>query len=286
MNATRNCNLPGERSTLKVQSGKRPYEIPGYVTVILLWLLVSSCSPSARSLPVSTCPPVESSFLVLVKEGSSVQRYGNTGLEKLLLDPASTIKPALALALLKDGFSPDTQILVKDPYIKGTPRKINLSEALLYSSNDYFIELTRKKGTSFFRNSLEALDYFPGKLPAQWPEKMEEIVHGGDMKTTPLHQFMFMERILNEELPKSTELLPLIEWPRTAMDRSSNPDLHLYGKTGAWNKTVWFVGGAKQEDKIRTVVIVTRGHWTLRKEAIATFYCSFDQDMPEHPLIP
>ncbi len=224
--------------------------------------------------------------MILIKDGDGIQQIGNVGLASKKLDPASTIKPALALALLQDGFNPEREILVKDKFIEGTPRRIALSEALLYSSNDYFRTVAREKGGEFFRNSLAEMAFFPEPLAANWPSRLDEIVHGGDERTTAMQQLRFVDRLLKEELPESARLLPLMEWPRAKSDGEAHPNLHLYGKTGAWDQTVWFVGGAKQGNQVRSVVIVTRGHWTRRKLAIHYFYCSFAQTLPVHPLIP
>ena len=286
IDASRTCKLPCLRSTLKAPLAAPGFRCHGFIVLILLFSLLAHCGRSSASIPASTCSEIDPDFLILIKDGDGIQQIGNVGLASKKLDPASTIKPALALALLQDGFDPEREILVKDKFIEGTPRRIALSEALLYSSNDYFRTVAREKGGEFFRNSLAEMAFFPEPLPASWPSALEEIVHGGDERTTAIQQLNFVERLLQGGIPESDRLLPLIEWPRTQSDREIHPDLHLYGKTGAWNQTVWFVGGAKQGKEVRSVVIVTRGHWTRRKQAIHYFYCSFAQKLPVHPLIP
>ena len=249
---------------------------------LFLWI---GCDSAAVAFPASQCGPLPEGFLVLEKDGDQVSRQGNLELENARLNPASTTKLALALILLADGFDSDTQLTISDPYIEGTPRSASLSEALLYSSNDYFISLARQRGIPFFRDRMDALGFLPDAEKESWPGELKAIVHAGEATTTPAHQLEFMDSILNLDKSGARELLPLIEWPRSSADRDLYPDLHLYGKTGAWDRTVWFVGGARQKDRLKIVVIVSRGHWTIRKQAIEHFYCRFGQQLPNHPLV-
>lgn len=287
IDASRICKLPGLRSTLKVQvRDRRPGHTVHYVLAVVICLFFSGCSGYSASIPASDCSGFERDFLVLVKDGSTIEKTGNLSLLHQELSPASTIKPAMALALLRDGFNPGRKITVNDKFIKGTPRAIDLSEALLFSSNDYFRTVAGEKEGPFFRNALGEMQFFPGALPDSWPEPLDEIVHGAGQKTTALHQLEFMDRMLRGELADSEKLIPLIEWPRTDADRARMPEFHIYGKTGAWDQTVWFVGGARHRGQVRSLVVVTKGHWTRRKQAIQYFYCTFAQQPPDHPLIP
>lgn len=232
----------------------------------------------------------ESDFLILeippaAESGSDPVVFGNTALKDQLLNPASTIKLALALSLIQNGYDPGRRILVNDPYIDGTPRRIDLSQALLYSSNDYFRSLAAETGAEGFRQSITDMRFYPEAPAPDWPGRIEDIVHGGGGKTTALHQLRFMERILKGQVQGAETLLSLIQWPRTEQDMERHEDLHLYGKTGSFDRTVWFLGGARMGDEVRTIVIVRRGHWKLRIQAIELFYCRMGQSVPDHPLI-
>ena len=95
-----------------------------------------------------------------------------------------------------------------------------------------------------------------------------------------------MERILRQEIAGSATLLEQIRWPRSPEDEKVRPDISLFGKTGAFDQTVWFVGGMRNSDSYRVIVVVRRGHYKTRREAIRLFYCRMGQALPEHPLIP
>ena len=247
----------------------------------------SVCAEKPAFPPALCKQPPDSEFLVLEQETDQPLRsYGKS--VPAQLNAASTVKLALALALLDDGYSPDTLIEVEDPHIPGTPRKINLSEALLYSSNDYFRSLARQKGLAFFRASVDRMGFYPQPLSSNWPGSIDAIAYGGNATTDPTSQLRFMIRILSREGGSEATLRPLIRWPMSPDDMDRYPALSLYGKTGAWNRTVWFVGGARIETQAgplwKAMVLVRRGHWKLRNQAIRNFYCRMGLELPDHPL--
>jgi len=259
-------------------------------TYALMACLLVHCQPAdARHLPEPSCRvDARSAFLVLDKFDyqNTFESMGNASLSGARLNAASTVKLALALALLQNGFDPLTRISVRDPHVPMAPGPINLSQALLYSSNDYFRRLAKSRGLDFFRSSVDEQAFYPESLPSDWPGEVDAIIHGGASKTMPLNQLLYMESLLAGEHKGGAQLLSLVRWPMTVADRKKWPGLEIYGKTGAWDRTVWFLGGARMGQRFRSIVIVRRGHWKTRREAIRIFYCRMGLELPNHALIP
>ncbi|MCB1137375.1 MAG: hypothetical protein KDK23_01415 [Leptospiraceae bacterium] len=280
----------------KEPGGPKKQLLSGFFALVVLLLAGEACARDP-DLPAAQCDAEKyPEFLILEREGTisersslPIRQLGRLEMKEQSLDPASTFKLALALVLLQDGFDPTTAIKVTDPYIKDTPRRIDLSEALLFSSNDYFRLLAREKGSDYFRRGVDQLNYYPSTIAADWleaPSDAEDIVHGGNQRITPARQLLFIERILRNEVPKSDILLQQVRWPRSPQDEKARPDLSLFGKTGAFDRTVWFVGGMRNAHSYRAIVVVRRGHYKTRREAIRLFYCRMGQELPDHPLIP
>lgn len=197
---------------------------------------------------------------------------GNVQLARARVSPASTFKVIIGWAGIDQGLvTAASELEVGDRHIEGTPRKINLHQAMVWSSNDYFIELARMIGKEKLTGYVRRSGMFPDEVPDDWlGEAWRPVIKGGELQTTPMHNHLFMRRLVFGKLigNKDTlkELEKVMEWP------NDHPMTRLYGKTGVWGGAVWFNGfGTKQlNTKVRTVFV--RGGIEQRNRAIQTFY--------------
>ena len=143
--------------------------------------------------------------------------------------PASTIKIPIAWAGLDSSvISPETKIFCKDRFVPGAPRELDLHEALLYSSNDYFLEVARRLGQKRLEGYLKEAGLADSESLKTWLKKgFGEVVHGGDLKVSPNVQHQFIRKIQHRELVCGPEVLDrlekALEWP------SQNPGISPLG---------------------------------------------------------
>ena len=97
---------------------------------------------------VSLTAAVEAPWVLLRSVPSGpVAVEGDASLLDQAFPPASNFKIVLAAVALEEGvIRPATRKQVSDAYIPDTPRRLDLTEALYFSSNDYFAALGRELG--------------------------------------------------------------------------------------------------------------------------------------------
>lgn len=225
----------------------------------------------------------ESEVKILSKQNGPVQITGDKKLARTLLSPASTFKVPLAiLALKKQIITPSSSFLIEDSYITKIPRYANLRESMFRSSNDYFIKvyglLGKKEVIKFLKNS--GPQYTNLKSLPESANK--DAAHGGDIKITPLKQHIWMQRLASGNITGSSRLqnqiLETLNWPSPA-------HCNLYGKTGSWDRTLWFTGFGRcsEHGPYQVVTIVRRQYYTKerRMAVISEFYKSFGLNPPE-----
>jgi beta-lactamase class D len=220
-------------------------------------------------------------LILETERGGSMQMI--SGDEKMLestFTPASTFKIVLAWSGLEAGVvSPETVHRCNDAHVPRTPRDVPLHEAMLYSSNDYFVWLAEKIGADQLRRYVEKSRFFNEPLPKIWPgADKRSVVRGGDLKVTPQQQHHFIQQVMNGKLASSEEiqkkLKQCLEWP------TSNSEVRLYGKTGSYGNVVWFNGFGESSNgtKAVTVIIVEKG--ARRDQAVASFYSRWKMSPP------
>jgi beta-lactamase class D len=225
-------------------------------------------------------------FLVLESyEDQGVPRFvaGDVKLARTVCSPASTFKVVIAWAGLETGtVTADTKWEVGDQHIKGTPRELNLRQAMYFSSNDYFITLAQKIGKEKLTEYVRKSGLFKGEISDDWlGEEWRPVIKGGNLDTTPMLNHLFMRKIafgnLTENQEVGRELIKALEWP------NNHPMVQLYGKTGVWGGAVWFNGfGIKQLNRrVRTVFM--QGGIEKRNTAIMLFYRGWD--LPWSPAL-
>ncbi|MEM1158173.1 MAG: penicillin-binding transpeptidase domain-containing protein [Verrucomicrobiota bacterium] len=238
--------------------------------------MILSC-PILLAVPFATAE--DKDFLVLESyTDKGVPKFvdGDVKLARLECSPASTFKVVIAWAGLETGtVTLDTKIEVGDRHIKGTPRELNLRQALYYSSNDFFITLAQKIGKAELTQYVERSGMFRGEIPADWlGDEWRPVIKGGELLTTPMQNHLFMRRVafsqLTENRQAGKDLIRALNWP------TSHPMIQLYGKTGVWGGAVWYNGfGIKQRHRrVRTVFM--QGNIERRIPAIMTFYRGWD----------
>lgn len=224
-----------------------------------------------------TRPPSAGASNLLVLESAAdtgIPRVarGDAKLARERCSAASTFKVLIAWAALESGAAtPATRFEVGDKHIPGTPRSLDLRQALYFSSNDYFVKLAPLIGREVLTDFVLRSQLYPDGVPDDWlGEEWRPIIKGGDLKTTPMQNHLFMRHIafgsITENASVLRDLHAVMAWP------SDHPMIRLYGKTGVWGGAVWFNGfGVKQRNK-RVITVYMRGSVERRPEAIAHFY--------------
>ncbi len=235
------------------------------------FLLATATTPSLMS--------AEEGYLVLESYADEgVPRFvaGDVKLARLSCSPASTFKIVIAWAGLETGQATlDTTFEVGDKHVPGSPRKLNLRQALYFSSNDYFIMLAQKIGKEQLTEYVKKSGMFRGEIPEDWlGDEWRPVIKGGNLDTTPMQNHLFMRRLafgnLTENKEVERDLIRAIEWP------TNHPMIQLYGKTGVWGGGVWFNGFGIKQRHYRVRTIFMQGGIEKRNSAIMLFYRGWD----------
>ncbi len=243
-----------------------------FVTMVFVFCLVST-SFSADFVILET----DSGSLNLVMEG-----------KKEFVDkkfsPVSTFKIILAWAGLAENIvATSTRLSCGDKHLPKGLKVIDLQQAMIFSSNDYFVEIGKKIGLDKVSEYAKNSGLF-NPFPAEncFPNGIRSIASGGNLKVTPRDQHEFMTRIMLGQIkvfPRVYEdLLESMSWP------SSDPRVKLFGKTGSGEGVVWFNGFGSVSGKQKAVTILMKGPVSLRDQAIAKFYSRFGIEWNERLL--
>lgn len=212
-----------------------------YIPPLASLLLMIFWCPLLRSAEKQT--PPHALIIISSEENAQALRKGDLALASQNATPASLTKIVLAWAALESGvITTNSRIRCNDKFIEGTPRDLTLAEALKLSSNDFFVETTRRLGAQKSRDYIIQSGFFSEVPPADWPgEKIEDIVHGGGLQTRPINVSLFIrDRLLGKGLSKNQEinrqLLDSLYW------ETLESGIKLYGKTGTYSGAAWFAG--------------------------------------------
>ena len=218
---------------------------------------------------------IDNWVLLQTVPGESSKVQGNAALADLSVCPASTFKVLITWAALEEGLvKPGTRRLVTDAHVPGAPREVNLTEALFFSSNDYFTQLGKEVGRArldayLLRSGLAGKRVTPDWLGSDW----SRVEAGGNLKITPRQNHDFMLRLAGGQLASSSlvqaDLLAALQWP------SADKSIHLQGKTGTAGGAVWFNGFGRSKDGLRVVTVFMPGGIENRPVAIQKFYSVF-----------
>ena len=197
---------------------------------------------------------------------------GDAKLTDKKVTPASTFKIVLAWTGLELGLvGPETRRRCEDSHVPGTPREISLREATFYSSNDYFVWLAKKIGPEKLREHVQHSGFIAENLPDDWLEEgVESVVRAGKLKVNARQQHAFILRVMRGQLASAPsvqkKLMTCLEWP------TNTSEILLYGKTGSYNRTVWFNGFGREGKKWKAVTVLMVGRDAKRDKAIELFY--------------
>ncbi|MDX2227752.1 MAG: penicillin-binding transpeptidase domain-containing protein [Verrucomicrobiae bacterium] len=170
-----------------------------------------------------------------------VHLEGEKSLAGRLLTPASTFKIVIAWAGLESGrISPSTRILCRDKHVAGTPRELDLREALHTSSNDYFVETFRRIGREKFIGYVQQSGFSSRALPEDWLEKNpDRVSRAGEETVTARALHQWFERVCVEGLSKEERVNHQL---KEALFWGELPGgIRLYGKTGTSDGAARFV---------------------------------------------
>ena len=241
------------------------------ILVLLLGLLI----------PHSPLPAYDSIVLTTENDSNQPTIQGNKSLLDHAVTPASTFKMVLCWAGLETGLvTPSSKSLVTDQYVPGTPRKLALTEAMFYSSNDYFVQLAKRWPESELNAWVNRSHFFATPLPSNWLSKgFSSLTHTAT--TTAQQEHKFILRVMRHQLTQRTEidrqLWECLAWP------SSGSTWKVYGKTGSATDVFWFNGFGISKDHQRAVTVLFTGKDASRNLAIAEFYRQFDLSAPNQP---
>jgi len=208
-------------------------------------------------------------------EGGQTVVEGKVGLADVEVSPASTFKVVLAWAGLEYGvIDGEERLEVRDGHVPGTPRAIDLRQAMYYSSNDFFIPLARRVTRPRLEEVMTRSGLYPNGFDPGWlGEAWKPVRRGGATQVTPRGNHEFMCRLASGKLglePEvSEQLFAVLRWP------SPRADVKVYGKTGVWGGAVWYNGFGIEDGKTRVVTVRLIGSVERRQEAIGLFYKRF-----------
>ncbi|MDX6765845.1 MAG: penicillin-binding transpeptidase domain-containing protein [Candidatus Methylacidiphilales bacterium] len=185
---------------------------------------------------------------------------------------ASTFKVFLAWVALEEGLAgPDTRRVCTDAHVPGSPRELNLHQAMFYSSNDYFLQLFAR----FPQKKLDAYLLRSGLIgstvPPGWLAASGRLVSGGGLLVSPAANHEFMRRVAFGQLASSPavqlDLEAVMRWPGPGGGKAPV----FYGKTGVYGGAVWFNGFADEGTR-RVCTVQLPGSVAERPRAVAAFY--------------
>ncbi|MGF1677750.1 MAG: penicillin-binding transpeptidase domain-containing protein [Candidatus Methylacidiphilales bacterium] len=235
------------------------------VSITSLTCLTLSCSVHAQN----------KDFIILESfQGQKIPRVvaGDARLARTSASAASTFKVVIAWALLQEKIMDlDDTLEVGDRHVPGTPRHINMRQALYYSSNDFFVEAAQKLGKETLTRYVRKSGLYEGTVPDDWlGEEWRPVVKGGALETTPIRNHLFMRTIAFGELDADRNVLEKLRsalaWP------TEHPMIGLNGKTGVWGGAVWFNGFGSKQTKTRVATVFARGGVERRTEVVNLFY--------------
>ncbi|RCK80976.1 MAG: hypothetical protein OZSIB_2353 [Candidatus Ozemobacter sibiricus] len=240
-------------------------------------------------------------FIILESDQETPPRLvaGNPDLLDIPACPASTFKIILAWAALERGIiATDTRLPCRDPHLGSATRRLDLGQALLYSSNAYFQTLAPRIGRPALDTFLRESGYLPPDALRGWLGKdWSPVVKGGRLRISPRQQHVFLTRLLNDEIAVGQRsrpaLLEALRWPvpRSSPQEGGPPAgamaspadsppareeaWEVFGKTGAAGGAVWFIGFSRRAGRWKAVTVFCRGPVARRPAVIAAFYERF-----------
>ncbi|WP_165778762.1 penicillin-binding transpeptidase domain-containing protein [Leptospira perolatii] len=240
---------------------------------------------------------IYSRFSPKQEQTPGMEYFGNREYRTEKFSPASTFKSYLALSLLENEVvSLSQKLACSDPHIVGSPRMLNLREALFYSSNDYFLQTFRKLGKSKLEKTLSRIGYgeMPGeptpdktgKLPANWWRGTEALKHGGSLRLRPgeIHSIWVASFWTSPNRKSKMDKNLLETWMQSLFwSECSEKGILVYGKSGSWEKSFWFQGLLVDSDlhQFTAITFLNRSSQANRSQTIQKFYDLIECPMPK-----
>lgn len=160
-----------------------------------------------------------------------------------------------------------------DKHVPGAPRKLNLREALFYSSNEYFEKTFPRLGKKNLHATLVSIGYVNTKDPSEWWTDLEGMKHAGNLRKTPTEIHTFWQRIFRDGYGFSDKIRK--NWKESLFwSDCEEREGVVFGKTGSWEASFWFQGALhfpRSKDYV-VFTILQRGESASRSETIRRFY--------------
>lgn len=196
----------------------------------------------------------EQDFLVLKSNG---YQSGNSDLRTVKCPIASLFKIVIAFGALESGELAINEELDCNDTLPITGKcRLNIREALFYSSNDFFKQLTTRLTLKVLIDAMQYL-HLPSSLinEEHFPNEWSDLWMGAGIQVTPLEVFCLTERLAHmAETNEHQSFIGALE----SLDEKR--EARVFRKTGTWGGAAWCTGfsmdrrnGAVQE--IATILI-------------------------------
>lgn len=199
-------------------------------------------------------PEVESIFekhgfdgsFVLYDPVENEKKYYNKDRCRERFSPASTFKIANSLIALETGVASGKDHKIKwdgkERHYDSWNQDHDLQSAFSNSVVWYYQELARRIGKERMQEYIEKFDYgnenISGDIDKFWLD--------GALKISQEEQIDFLAKLYNNELPLSDENMNKV---KEIMAAEENPEYLIRAKTGASDKTGWYVGWVEKDNK-------------------------------------
>lgn len=190
--------------------------------------------------------------------------------------PASTFKMIIALAAFEEKIAtPETELMCKDNVLP-TQMPMKFGQAMQESNNDFFLQLIGRLTDEQLLAMAARCEF--GTVKGKAPTDRHDWIHGGPIRVTPKQEHQFLRQLVRGKLPVDVafqkELLSVMKWPAV------QAGVDVYGKTGSWEHTYWFVGVAVKPSAVRVVTITLTAPGENRARAIQRFFQQIDRKIP------
>lgn len=244
-----------------------------------MWFAILAFGASLRAdvVTLSDLPGAEDPVILGVKEEATKE-----------FSPASTFKMIIALAAFEQKIAtPETQLLCVDGNQPPTPKPLKFQQAMYESSNDFFYQLILKLTDEQLLDMAKRCQFGTVKVDKDDKENKDkplvadrkEWIHGGPIRVTPKQEHKFLRTLVQGKLPVDVTyqkyLMAVMEWPKV------EPGINVYGKTGSWERTFWYVGLGVKSTGVRVVTVTLTGSGANRARAIQRFFEQLKRPLPD-----
>jgi beta-lactamase class D len=215
-----------------------------------------------------------SDYLLIRANGNPA---GNAGLRLLRFPIGSLFKIVLAYAALKSHkLGIQEELICEDRRAQAGKGRLNVREAMLYSSNDFFRQVATRLLPGELADAMGELQ-FPTDVPSDSDIGLQrdELWHGAGFEASPLEVFDLTTRLAKMARTESdAAFVGTLE-----RQKDDGGGVRVFGKTGTWGGAAWCTGFSVSPETgdvaevITVLVRYTVPHWQPANErALEEFY--------------